>query len=312
MIFEKRAAPSPEVLDTVEPNYADGSELPFAELLLGSVDDSLMAEVTRRPPGPDYDLFARMVARVQVPCSIGGDICAELFLLPILFCPNEKGLDGPDVCSEAAALLRQTLASWFQDSGRNIVFEGIYWLEWLMAWQPDILRQHLGRAVGLSARAAIQFQASSMALPDAAPGLAFVILARTRFNDWPRSAIAEPREDARLRSIASHALHFSRSVRGGGMDHAPVVLSPAPWRIALVEGLCKWLGAVHSRSGIVGWSLEPQAKPRDQVVVRLWLDDAEVSQTRFALRIYQMGMSGLREVLLCLAEYAPCVDQPSD
>jgi len=310
LIPQKQPAMALEVPDDAI-QLPGSHDLPFADLL-DALDDDLRSELTRRPAGPEYDLFARMVARMQVPSPVGGNICAELFLLPILFSHNEIELDSPDVCFEAAALLRQTLASWFGDSGRNIVFEGIYWLEWLMAWQPDILRRHLGRAVGQSARAAVQFQASSIALPAAAPRLSFVILARTRFRDWPRSAIPEAGEDARLRSIASQALHFSRSARGGGKDRAPVVLSPAPWRLALIAGLRNWLDAVHSRTGIVGWTLEPQAHPRDQVVLRLWLDDADVSQTRFSLRLYQIGMTGLREVLLCLAGYAPCVDQRSD
>lgn len=262
---------------------------------LEAADDERLWRTFRKTSDEDQllrviaDEAPRMLHRVR-----GGPYFSELLMVPIV--ENVAGaVIGNDACWRGAErCFSDAVRAWYGRTTDQIVFRGVRPYEWIAAWEPSALRQHLQATVPGPHRA-LTFIPESLVLPDEAPRLGFVVLAVRQRKAWPHLPMPDTLRDARFRQVVANALADSCAAE---------VLPPDQMSAALADGLCLWLAKLHEAVVIRGWNLTPCASRHDAVRVSLTLGTPDAF-LEFDVRRYQLAPVGTDCIATMLASIAP-------
>lgn len=225
--------------------------------------------------------------------SRGGPYFSELYLVPVI--EDVAGaVIANDVCWKGAEkCISDAVRAWHGRTADQTVFRGVRPYEWIAAWEPSALRQHL-RAKGTGARRDFTFNPQPLLLPDGAPRLGFVVLAIGQRKAWPQLPVPDTLRDARFRQVVAHALADSRAAE---------VLPPDQVSAALTDGICLWLAKVHEAVGIKAWDLSPCPSKPDALRVCLTLG-TRGALLEFDVRRHQVAPVGTDCISAMLASIA--------
>lgn len=258
-----------------------------------------------------HDTLATLVSRMAYATNSKPAYC-EMFMVPILAQADCDVIGDKAVWKSAGGVLRDTIKGWFADNDRTIVFEGINWMDWVTTWSPRILRDHLHRVIPDNPVKTTSFNAARIDLPKNAPRLGFVNLVRVSSRGWPTLPPANALRDNRFKELMRYSLQIAAPSGPTALASAPTVLSPERVQFAIADGVSLWLTQLNEAVGIKGWVLYPHPANPDVMKITMDLDNDEVPRTQFVLRLHQIGMQGLQDVLTVLSALAPCMEIPSD
>lgn len=261
---------------------------------LEASDDERLWHTFRNSPDEDHllrviaDEAPRLLHR-----SRGGPYFSELYLVPVI--ENVAGaVIGNDVCWRGAEkCFSDAVQAWHGRSADQTVFRGVRPYEWIAAWEPSALRQHL-RATGAGSSRALTFNPQPLLLPDGAPRLGFVVLAVGQRRAWPQLPVPDTLRDARFRQVVAHALADSRAAE---------ILPPDQVSAALADGICLWLAKLHEAVEIREWDLSPCRSKSDAVRVCLTLGKRG-ALLEFDVRRHQLAPVGTDCISAMLASIA--------
>jgi hypothetical protein len=261
---------------------------------LEAADDERLWRTFRNSPDEDHllrvisDEAPRMLHRLR-----DGPYFSELYLVPVI--ENVAGtVIGNDVCWKGAEkCLSDAVRAWRGRTADQTVFRGVRPYEWIAAWEPSALRQHL-QAANPGPHRALTFSPQPLVLPDGAPRLGFVVLAVGQRKAWPQLPVPDTLRDERFRQVVVHAL----------ADRcAAEVLPPDQVSAALADGLCLWLAKLHEAVGIRDWDLSPCPSKPDALRVCLTLG-TRGALLEFDVRRHQLAPVGTDCISAMLASIA--------
>jgi hypothetical protein len=251
-----------------------------------------------------HDTLASLVSRMAY---VYGEtnVYSELLMMPIVTMPGCDIMNNAMVWQGVRHQMSSALARWFNDDGKTTLFDAITPMDWITTWRPSILRAHLTRLVPNAPNSNVTFETSTIALPDDAPRLGFVVIGRTSNKGWRELPNANPLMDQRLKDVVKHCLQIQAPTPAGLMAPEPIVLTPERIPYAIADGVSLWLNKLHECVGIDGWTVMPSGVSNDVVKITLRLQSTDVELTQFTLRLHQIGNQGLHDVLSMLQHLAP-------
>lgn len=262
---------------------------------LDAADDERLWCAVRRAADEDQllrviaDEAPRMLHRIP-----GGPYFSELLLVPIVENVAGEVIGNDASWKRAEQCFADAVRAWQGPRAQHTVFRGVHPYEWIAAWEPSALRQHL-QATVRGPHQTLTFHPEPMALPDGAPRLGFVLLALGQKKAWPQLPVPDTLRDARFREVAAHAL----------ADRCAVdVLSPDQVSAALADGLCLWLAKLHEALMIRNWDLCPHPSRHDAVRVSLTVGTPG-ARLEFDVRRHQLAPVGTDCIAAMLASLAP-------
>lgn len=239
-------------------------------------------------------------------------VFCELFMMPVITMQGCNVIDNTHVWKCVRNQVREALGSWFNDDGRTTLFDDIAPMDWITTWRPGVLRAHLERLIPGVGKVRATFPTEQISLPDDAPRLGFVVIGRSTHKGWRELPNANGLMDKRLKDIVKYCLQIQAPTPFNHMAPAPVVLAPERIQFAITDGISLWLSKLNETVGIEGWTVMPSLTVRDVVKVTLKLRSEQVGLTQFTLRLHQIGIQGLGDVLSMLQHIAPMFDVPVD
>ena len=257
-----------------------------------------------------HEALANMVSRMAYTYQ-GVQVCSEIFMMPVV---AEPGCDmtGMDAAWKLASeRIKESLREWFGRAYRVTVFNGVQPMDWVTTWTPTILRNHLLAMSPDTRPEKTEFVTETIQLPKEAPTLGFVVIGLSRNRLWPELPDVDSLRDARFKSVVRHSLQLCLPSGVSALAEPPTVLTPERAQYAITDGISLWLNRMHETVGITGWVVSPAITNRDVVFVTLALDN-EMPFSQFSLRLHQIGMQGLNEIIAMLSSFAPCMDAPHD
>lgn len=258
-----------------------------------------------------HEALANMVSRMAYQYR-GIPVYSEIFMMPVMAEPG-CSIMGIDAAWKAAGeRIKESLGEWFNKGYRVIVFNGIQPMDWVTTWTPAVLRNHLVTMIPNSGPVRPEFETETVRLPEGAPRLGFVMIGLTRNRAWPELPGADSLRDNRFKDVIRYSLQLSAQTPPGYRVAPPTVLTPERVQYAVTDGISLWINRLHETVGIEGWMILPSRFSRDVVKVTLKLSDKEVVYTQFTLRLHQIGMQGLNEIVAMLSECAQSMDIPLD
>lgn len=262
---------------------------------LEAADDERLWRTFRQ--ASDEDQLLRVIAD-EAPRMLhrtrGGPYFSEMLLVPVIESVADTVI-GNDACWKGAEqCFSDAVWAWLGSSADHTVFRGVRPYEWIAAWEPSTLRQHL-QATNPGSHRSLTFNPEPLVLPNGTPRLGFVVLAVGARKAWPQLPLPDTLRDARFREVIAHALGERRAVE---------VLPPDKVSAALADGLCLWLAALHNVVQIRNWNLSPCSSKHDAVRVSVTLGTGG-GLLEFALRRYQLAPVGMDCVAAMLASIAP-------
>lgn len=231
----------------------------------------------------------------------------EFFLMPVVIPGGSDVFEDLPCWKEAYACVDEMLLAWLAPQTYIMIFHGLRAYDHLGAWQPAVIRQHLLRATASDGVNKIRYTMAHIQLPPVAPRLGFVTMVLTSKLGWPVLPAERLGQDQRLRQGIAFALHHTADPN----VPLPIVLAPDRLQHAVARGLALWLGQLHQACPILAWSASPHAQSDDVVLITLRLDSAP-PWSQFAVRKHQIGLEGLRNLLMQLQVMAPNLEQPND
>lgn len=258
-----------------------------------------------------HNELATLVSRMAYSTNTRPVFC-ELFMVPVVEQGNCTVIAERNAWKSASGVVRETIRGWFADRDRTIVFDGINPLDWVGQWSPRILRDHLQRVIPGSQVQTTTFTSSKIGLPAHAPRLGFVCVVRVSMNGWPSLPAANAQRDNRFREIVRRSLQVASPMDGNSPTVPPAVLTPERVQFAITDGVNLWLTSLHEAIGVLGWTVTPIKTNPDAMQITLSLDSDEVPMTSFLLRLHQIGMQGVHDVITLLSTLAPCSEKPQD
>lgn len=262
---------------------------------LDAADDERLWCAVRRAADEDQVLRAiadeapRMLHRVR-----GGPYFSELLLVPVVENVAGEVISNDATWKRAEQCFADAVRAWQGGTAEHTVFRGVRPYEWIAAWEPSALRQHLQATVRGPHRI-LTFHPEPIALPDGAPRLGFVLLAVGQTKGWPQLPVPDTLRDARFRQVAAHALADRCALE---------VLAPDQVSAALADGLCLWLAKLHEAVTIRDWDFSPHSSKDDAVRVSLTLG-TQGAFLEFDVRRYQLAPVGTDCIAAMLASIAP-------
>jgi len=257
-----------------------------------------------------HEALANMVSRMAYEHR-GVDVYSEVFMMPIVAEPGCKIMDMDGAWKIAAARIKQSLGEWFPKGTRVNIFNGIQPMDWVTSWTPSVMRNHLLAMRPGQPRDKTEFVTETITLPDEAPTLGFVVIGLSQPRDWPELPEVDSVRDARFKNVIKHSLQLSMPDVHGRMAAPPAILTPERVQYAVTDGISLWLHRLHESIGITGWMIAPSQNSRDVVYITLSLDH-EIPYVQFMVRLHQIGMQGLNEIVSVLNQSAPCMEKPVD
>lgn len=259
-----------------------------------------------------HDALTNMVSRMAYVDQQQQTVFCELFMMPVI------SMNGCDVINNGPVWLgvrnqvRQALGNWFNDNGTTTLFDDIAPMDWVTTWTPSVLRAHFQKAIPGNGKVRASFITESVSLPDDAPRLGFVMIVRSTFKGWRELPSANALMDQRLKEVVKYCLQIHAPTPESFMAPTPIVLAPERIQFAIVDGISLWLSKLNEVVGITGWTVMPSLRSRDVVKITLNLRSPEVDLTQFTVRLHQIGMQGLSDILSMLQQIAPMFDSPVD
>lgn len=258
-----------------------------------------------------HEALANMVSRLAYEYK-GVPVFSEIFMMPVLAEPGASIMGVDAAWKTAGDRIRESLGEWFNKGYRTTIFDGIQPMDWVTTWTPAVLRNHLTTMIPGSGPTRPEFETETVELPADAPRLGFVMIGLSRNRAWPELPEANTLRDNRFKDIVRYSLQLSAPVPSGYRVATPTVLTPERVQYAITDGVCLWLNRLNETVGITGWMVAPSRTTRDVVKVTLKLSSNEVEYTQFTLRLHQIGMQGLNEVVIMLSSFAQSLDIPFD
>ena len=250
--------------------------------------------------GAALSALADQVSRMCFEAN-GRQYYCELFMMPVAAAPGTDVVGNNDVWEWAGKTVMDSLRKWFPKNARMLVFNGIQPMDWVMTWTPKILRSHLSRCLPNAENRKIEFPSETIDLPDDAPRLGFLTMACVSERQWTTIPESNTLNNNRLKILVSHTLQVVTPY-GKGMAPAPAVLIPERVQHAVTDGIGLWLLKLNEAVGITGYMVQPSLVAIDVVKVTLLLDSETVKRTQFTLRLHQIGLQGLTDILQVLAQ----------
>lgn len=266
---------------------------------LEDADDERLWRLVRELP--DEDAVLQLVAEEAPRLSYrqrAGAWFSELLLVPVIertvgqVIANRASWNAGEQCFSDA------VRAWTGGLEEYTIFRGVSPYEWVAAWEPSMLRQHLLAALpGLTPRS-LTFKPEKLVLPDGSPRLGFVAVALRNRRRWQQLPVPDTLRDARFRQVAAQAF-----CRTAAQDVE--VLPPDQVSAALADGLCLWLSMLHEVDQITGWDMTPSTAWKDAVNVNLVLGREGAGPVQFHLRKHQVAPVGVDCVAALLGALAP-------
>lgn len=258
-----------------------------------------------------HEALANLVGRMAYSHGEKNIFC-ELFMMPIITEHGCNVINQKDVWKCVRQTTRDALRSWFSKEVGFTLFEGILPMDWITTWRPKILRDHLNRMLPGSAHLSAEFLTENIDLPDHAPKLGFVTMACSSMRGWPEVPEVNASMDKRLKDVVRHALQISVMTPSSMMAPVPTVLPPERLQFSITDGISLWLMKLHEAVGIASWTVMPSIANPDVVKITLRLNDEKVPLTQFAVRLHQIGLQGLNDIMSVLTNTAPHMEVPAD
>jgi len=262
---------------------------------LNEGDDERLWRTLRQVP--DEDQLLRVIAD-EAPRMLHstrtGSYCSELLLVPVIEKVAGTVINNEATWMHAEKCFAEAVRAWQGHTANQMIFRGVRPYEWIAAWEPSALRQHLLAAVPGVCHRSVAFHPRALMLPGEAPRLGFVVISVGQRNSWPRLPAPSTLRDARFRAVAAEALASLGAVE---------VLPPDQLSTALADGLCLWLAGLHEAIGIREWNVALCTTMRDAVTVSLKFEDA--ASLDLIIRRCQVAPVGIDCVGALLASIAP-------
>lgn len=268
-------------------------------------DDQALWRVMARHVDPyqAHSTLASEVCRLSYQVTNRSHFC-EMFLVPVLQTPGSTLLRNPAVWEQADQCIGDAIDAWLPPRTRKTVFAGIRPYEWIGAWRPTVVQQHLRSTVPGATRGKVNFLAENLELPLEVSRLGFLTMVLTSEHGWPQLPPADTLRDQRFKKVVAGALQEA--------PEAPLVLAPDHMRHAVTDGLCMWLRHLSGQVYVVGWTASPIASTPDEVAVALTFDHEEVPFSQIIVRKHQVGLDGLDELFVTLEDIAQRMEGPMD
>jgi hypothetical protein len=262
---------------------------------LEAADDERLWHTFRK--AADEDQLLRLIAD-EAPRAIhrsrSGPYFSELLLVPVIENVVGAVIGNEGRWKDAEQCFGDAVRAWQGRTADHTVFRGVRPYEWIAAWEPSALRQHLQATVRIPQRS-LSFNPKTLVLPDGAPRLGFAVLAIGQRKAWPKLPVPDTLRDARFRQVVAHA--FADGC-------AAEVLPPDQVPAALADGLCLWLARLHEAMVIRDWDLSPCSSRQDAVRVSLTLG-TQGACLEFDVRRHQLAPIGTDCIAAMLASIAP-------
>jgi hypothetical protein len=255
-----------------------------------------------------YDTFAGIANRktYQVDAQYH---YSEMIWVPILLRGDQSSVlnDLKALPFELQKGMRDQMQSWMnlaedsQELQELKLFNSVVSYDWICTWSLQMMASHFSASIPGALRQQPVFAPIEMNVPTDAPQLGFLVSTLIRQQGWPvlPDGSVEQASDLHLREFISATLNMAN-----GMDpEIPVqVLRPGRTHEALTQGVCHWLMALHDNRTILNW--DALKADEDHIVVSLLLAHHD-EPVAFYLRLHQMGLKGVRQVLLALQGIVP-------
>lgn len=258
-----------------------------------------------------HDALASMVSRHAYERG-GIPVFSEIFMMPVIADHQCRVVGDSSVWKAVSGQVRESLENWFPKTGQSVIFDGLLPMDWITTWRPGVLRNHLLKLIPEAKRVSVEFLTEEIDLPAEAPRLGFVVIGRSTRRTWPELPAVNAQMDRRLKEVVKYSLQISAPVPAGHLPHAPIVLTPERVQYAVTDGISLWLTKLHEAVGIEGWMISPSTSGLDVVKITLKLGSESVPLTQFTLRLHQIGMQGLNDIVSILVSTAPTLDKPID
>ena len=266
---------------------------------LEGADDERLWRLVRELP--DQDAVLQLVAEEAPRLSHrhrAGAWFSELLLVPVIERTVGQVIANRESWNAGEQCFSDAVRAWTGDLEEYTIFRGVSPYEWVAAWEPSMLRQHLLAALPGSTPRSLTFKPENLVLPDGSPRLGFVAVALRNRQRWPRLPAPDTLRDGRFRQVAAQA--FCRTA-----VQDVEVLPPDQVSAALADGLCLWLSTLHEAVQITGWDMTPSTAWKDAVNVKLLLGREGAGPVQFHLRKYQVASVGVDCVAALLGALAP-------
>ena len=252
------------------------------------------------------DALAELVGRLEYESS-NTRIFSEIFLLPIIQNAGENIVHNKPVWKASSEAIGAAVRQWFPNDHVTTLFPTAP-NDWIANWTPNVTRWFLFTMKLGGKSDPVSFPAWEIELPESAPKLGFMVIVCSRQRGWPITPNLDSSSDSRLKTIVRCALQMAE----GSPGCQPIVLSPQRIAPAVTDGIIQWLVQLHEVTAITGFVVGHSTEPTDVVQITLRLDSEDVPLTRFNLRMHQIGMTGLHEILAVLQSVAPNLELLDD
>jgi len=263
-----------------------------------------------------WRVMARHGDQYQAHSTLAADACrlayrvsnrtrfCEMFMVPVIQAPGSTPMESPALWRQADQCIEEAIDAWLPPRTRKTLFAGIRPYEWVGMWHLPVLQQHLTSTVPGACRGKVSFTSEQVMLPLEVSRLGFITMVLTSEHGWPQLPPADTLRDQRFKKVVAGALQESQN--------APLVLAPDHMRHAVTDGLCLWLRHLAEQVEVTGWTAAPVASTPDVVRIVLSFEHEEVPFTQFSVRKHQIGLEGLDELFVTLADIAHQLDHSAD